>query len=192
MTSTGPGCNNSALEFVNIEESLVAEHDRLLMGGIWAEVTLRYDNSFVFKGQTAPFFVDRLADPARRGTRAWSRRRANRLPRRHGSTCCSARSTESTIEYFTHRRKMLYLVRLIPLVERNYNLIELGPRGTGKSFVYQQISPYCHLISGGQTTVAQMFVNLASGQRGLVHLWDTVAFDEAAGIKFRTRTASTS
>jgi len=86
--------------------------------------------------------------------------------------------------YFTHRRKLLYLSRLIPLVEKNYNLIELGPRGTGKSFVYQQVSPYCHLVSGGQTTVAQMFVNLASGARRLVCLWDTVAFDEAAGVRF--------
>ena len=76
------------------------------------------------------------------------------------------------------------IARLVPLVERNYNLIELGPRGTGKSFIYQQISPYSHLISGGQTTVAQMLVNLANGQKGLVALWDTVAFDEAAGIRF--------
>ena len=76
------------------------------------------------------------------------------------------------------------MLRLVPLVEKNYNLVELGPRGTGKSFVYQQISPYCHLVSGGQTTVAQMFVNLATGQRGLVALWDVVAFDEAAGIRF--------
>ena len=91
---------------------------------------------------------------------------------------------EPSNPYFTQRRKLLYLVRLIPLVEKNYNLVELGPRGTGKSFVYQQVSPYCHLISGGQTTVAQMFVNLATGQRGLVALWDTVAFDEAAGIRF--------
>ena len=91
---------------------------------------------------------------------------------------------EPSHPYFTPRRKLLYLLRLVPLVERNYNLIELGPRGTGKSFIYQQISPYSQLISGGQTTVAQMFVNLANGQKGLVALWDTVAFDEAAGIRF--------
>src|ERR1043166_8511472 len=91
---------------------------------------------------------------------------------------------EPSHPYYTPRRKLHYVLRLIPLVERNYNLVELGPRGTGKSFVYQQLSPYCHLVSGGQTTVAQMFVNLATGQRGLVALWDTVAFDEAAGIRF--------
>ena len=71
--------------------------------------------------------------------------------------------------------------------KRTSTLVELGPRGTGKSFVYQQMSPYCHLVSGGQTTTAQMFVNLATGQRGLVVLWDVVAFDEAAGIRFPDR-----
>src|SRR5438067_274124 len=91
---------------------------------------------------------------------------------------------EPSHPYFTHRLKMLYISHLIPLVERNFNLVELGPRGTGESFVIQQISPYCHLVSGGKTTVAQLFVNLATGQRGLVALWDCVAFDEAGGIKF--------
>jgi ATP-dependent Lon protease len=86
--------------------------------------------------------------------------------------------------YYTRRRKLHYMLRLVPFVERNFNSVELGPRGTGKSFVYQQMSPYCHLVSGGQTTTAQMFVNLSSGQRGLVCMWDVVAFDEAAGINF--------
>jgi ATP-dependent Lon protease len=95
---------------------------------------------------------------------------------------------EPSHPYFTDRRKLLYLARLIPLVETNYNLVELGPRGTGKSFIYQQISPYCHLVSGGQTTVPQMFVNLTTGQRGLVALWDAVAFDEAAGVRFSDKT----
>ena len=79
------------------------------------------------------------------------------------------------------------MLRLVPFVEKNFNSVELGTRGTGKSFVYQQLSPYCHLVSGGQTTTAQMFVNLASGQRGLVCLWDVVAFDEAAGVRFSDR-----
>jgi ATP-dependent Lon protease len=86
--------------------------------------------------------------------------------------------------YYTERRKLHYMLRLVPFVEKNSNVVELGPRGTGKSFVYQQLSPYCHLVSGGQTTSAQMFVNLSTGQRGLVALWDVVAFDEAAGIHF--------
>ncbi|MCI0718085.1 MAG: protease Lon-related BREX system protein BrxL, partial [Acidobacteria bacterium] len=95
---------------------------------------------------------------------------------------------EPSHPYFTARRKLHYMLRLLPFVEKNFNSVELGPRGTGKSFVYQQMSPYSHLISGGQTTTAQMFVNLASGQRGLVCLWDVVAFDEAAGVRFTDRT----
>jgi ATP-dependent Lon protease len=73
---------------------------------------------------------------------------------------------------------------MVPFVERNYNLIELGPRGTGKSHLFQQISPYAHLISGGKATVAKMFVNNASGQRGLVCQYDVVCFDEVSGISF--------
>ena len=79
---------------------------------------------------------------------------------------------------------MVVLLRMVPFVERNYNLVELGPRGTGKSHLYQQISPYSHLISGGKATVAKMFVNNANGQRGLVCLYDVVCFDEVSGISF--------
>jgi ATP-dependent Lon protease len=82
------------------------------------------------------------------------------------------------------RAKMVALLRMVPFVERNYNLVELGPRGTGKSHLYQQISPYSHLISGGKATVAKMFVNMSSGQRGLVCLYDVVCFDEVSGISF--------
>ena len=76
-------------------------------------------------------------------------------------------------------------MRLVPMVEANYNLIELGPRGTGKSYVYREISPFAILISGGQTTVARLFIHLGAGRIGLVGLWDVVAFDEAAGVRFR-------
>jgi ATP-dependent Lon protease len=86
---------------------------------------------------------------------------------------------------FTRRKKLLYLMRLVPLVETNYNLLELGPRATGKSFVYREISPYAILISGGQTTVAQLFMHLGTGRIGLVGLWDVVAFDEVAGVRFK-------
>jgi len=84
----------------------------------------------------------------------------------------------------SERAKMVTLLRMVPFVERNYNLVELGPRGTGKSHLYQQVSPYSHLISGGKATVAKMFVNMSSGQRGLVCLYDVVCFDEVAGISF--------
>lgn len=82
------------------------------------------------------------------------------------------------------RAKRVVLLRMIPFVERNYNLVELGPRGTGKSHLFQQISPYAHLISGGKATVAKMFVNNATGQRGLVCQYDVVCFDEVSGISF--------
>lgn len=82
------------------------------------------------------------------------------------------------------RARRVTLLRMVPFVERNYNLVELGPRGTGKSHLYQQISPYAHLISGGKATVAKMFVNNANGQRGLVCQYDVVCFDEVSGISF--------
>ncbi|MGE5618442.1 MAG: protease Lon-related BREX system protein BrxL [Sphingomonadaceae bacterium] len=181
--------HNISLDYVNIDESTLREHDRLLMGGIWAEIFLRYDGTYKFKNYTRPFFIGKLKPiqlsqysigPLQEARGQFSRQEWIDLLLR-------SLGMEPSHEYFTPRRKLLYLSRLIPLVERNFNLIELGPRGTGKSFVYQQISPYCHLVSGGQTTVAQMFVNLATGQRGLVALWDTVAFDEAAGIRFQDK-----
>ena len=183
--------HNTNQDFVNIEDDVIRAHDRLLMGGIWAEITLRYDGSFKFKNATRPFFIESLKPiqlgNAGHGPIAEARSQFSRdewidlLIRSLGM--------EPNHEYFTHRRKLLYLSRLIPLVERNFNMVELGPRGTGKSFVFQQISPYSHLVSGGQTTVAQLFVNLASGQRGLVALWDSVAFDEAAGVRFPDKSA---
>lgn len=178
--------SNLDLDFINVEESQVREHDRLLMGGVWAEIKLRYDDAYVFKGQNRPFFVESIR-PIQLSTRNIERF----IEGRKGFTrdqwldlLMRSMGYEPNHPYYTKRRKLHYLQRLIPLVERNYNSVELGPRGTGKSFVYQQLSPYCHLVSGGQTTTAQMFVNLSSGQRGLVALWDVVAFDEAAGIKF--------
>lgn len=178
--------SNLDLEFINVEESQVREHDRLLMGGVWAEIKLRYDDAYVFKGQNRPFFVESIR-PIQLSTRNIERfiEGRKRFTRDQWlDLLMRSMGYEPNHPYYTKRRKLHYLQRLVPLVERNYNSVELGPRGTGKSFVYQQLSPYCHLVSGGQTTTAQMFVNLSSGQRGLVALWDVVAFDEAAGIKF--------
>ncbi|MFC2108260.1 protease Lon-related BREX system protein BrxL [Candidatus Bipolaricaulota bacterium] len=177
---------NITLDYVNIEESDIRKHERLVQGGVWAEVTLRYDDSYVFKGQNRPFFIERLRpiQVSNLQLDGFLVGRARFTRDEWIDFLLRTLGFESSHPYFTHRRKLLYLARLLPLIEKNFNLIELGPRGTGKSFAYQQVSPYCHLISGGQTTVAQMFVNLASGARGLVCLWDAVAFDEAAGIRF--------
>jgi ATP-dependent Lon protease len=87
-------------------------------------------------------------------------------------------------EALSERNRDVVLLRMIPFVERNYNMVELGPRGTGKSHLFQQISPYAHLISGGKATVARMFVNNATGQRGLVCQYDVVCFDEVSGVSF--------
>jgi ATP-dependent Lon protease len=178
--------SNLDLDYININETDVRLHDRMLMGGIWAEIEIRYDETFVFRGQNRPFFIAQIR-PIQLSNRdidsfIGARRRFTRD--QWLDLMMRSMGYEPEHPYYTPRRKLHYLQRLVPLVERNYNSVELGPRGTGKSFVYQQLSPYCHLVSGGQTTTAQMFVNLATGQRGLVALWDVVAFDEAAGIRF--------
>jgi len=178
--------SNLNVDYINIDDSLVREHDRLLMGGIWAEIVLRYDDSFIFKGQNRPFFVESLR-PIQLSTRnveSFVEARRRFTTDQWLDLMMRSMGYEPDHAYYTRRRKLHYMLRLVPFVEKNYNLVELGPRGTGKSFVYQQLSPYCHLVSGGQTTTAQMFVNLSTGQRGLVALWDVVAFDEAAGIRF--------
>ena len=178
--------SNLNLDFINIEDAEIRAHDRLLLGGIWAEVSLRYDDSFIFRGQNRPFFVDAIRPIQLSNRNIESFIEARRRFSRDQWLDLLMRSMgyEPNHPYYTKRRKLHYMLRLLPFVEKNFNSVELGPRGTGKSFVYQQMSPYCHLVSGGQTTTAQMFVNLSSGQRGLVCLWDVVAFDEAAGIRF--------
>ena len=97
------------------------------------------------------------------------------------------RSVGMEPDEFNEREKWLLLTRLIPLVENNFNLCELGPRSTGKSHVYKEVSPNSILVSGGQSTVANLFYNMSSRQVGLVGLWDCVAFDEVAGIKFKDK-----
>lgn len=178
--------SNLNLDYINIEDSDIRAHDRLLLGGIWAEVSLRYDDSFIFRGQNRPFFVEgiRPIQLSNRNVESFIEARRRFTRDQWLDLLMRSMGYEPNHPYYTKRRKFHYMLRLLPFVEKNFNSVELGPRGTGKSFVYQQMSPYCHLVSGGQATTAQMFVNLSSGQRGLVCLWDVVAFDEAAGIRF--------
>jgi len=178
--------SNLNLDYINVNDSDVRAHDRLLLGGIWAEVSLRYDDSYIFKGQNRPFFLDaiRPIQLSNRNIQSFIDARRRFTRDQWLDLLMRSMGYEPQHPYYTKRRKLHYMLRLLPFVEKNFNSVELGPRGTGKSFVYQQLSPYCHLISGGQTTTAQMFVNLSTGQRGLVCLWDVVAFDEAAGISF--------
>ncbi|WP_296983674.1 BREX system Lon protease-like protein BrxL, partial [Thalassolituus sp. UBA1505] len=173
------------LNDVRISPSLVNEHERMLTGGFYAEVTLNYDAAIAQESNGRPFGVEAL--------------REIQLSKRDVlDTLAEARKEFTTQEWkelllrstgieasgLSERQQDAILLRMVPFVERNYNLVELGPRGTGKSHLFQQVSPYAHLISGGKATVAKMFVNNASGQRGLVCQYDVVCFDEVSGISF--------
>jgi ATP-dependent Lon protease len=173
------------LNDVRIDPELVNQHERMLTGGFYAEVGLSYDAAIAQEKNGRPFGVDTL--------------REIQLSKRDVlETLASARKQFSTSDWklfllrsigidgetLSERAKDAYLLRMVPFVERNYNLVELGPRGTGKSHLFQQVSPYAHLISGGKATVARMFVNNATGQRGLVCQYDVVCFDEVSGVSF--------
>ena len=173
------------LDDVRIDDKLVHEHERMLTDGFYAEVTLTYDAAIAQEKNGRPFAVESL--------RAIQLSKSDVL-----NVMAKARSQFTAQEWrdflirsiglepsaLSERAKIVALLRMVPFVERNYNMVELGPRGTGKSHLFQQISPYSHLISGGKATVAKMFVNNASGQRGLVCHYDVVCFDEVAGISF--------
>lgn len=186
--------NHFWAELVNlgVRDALIGDedvhlYDKLLMGGIWAIADLTYNPDFQEQGAVHPFFIQRLK-PIQYGStdsRDFIAGRAHFTTGEWLDVILRTIGMEPNHPDLTYRKKLLHLVRLIPMVETNYNLIELGPRGTGKSFVYREISPYTILISGGQTTVAQLFINLSTGRVGLVGLWDVVAFDEVAGIRFR-------
>jgi len=170
---------------VRISPELVNEHERMLTGGFYAELTLNYDAAIAQENKGRPFGLESL--------------REIQLSKRDVlDTLADARKSFTTdewktfllrsvgieIEGLSNRQVDAMLLRMVPFVERNYNLVELGPRGTGKSHLFQQVSPYAHLISGGKATVAKMFVNNSNGQRGLVCQYDVVCFDEVSGISF--------
>ena len=170
---------------VRIEDSLVKQHERMLTDGFYAELTLSYDAAIAQEKSGRPFAINSLRaiqlskadvlETLHRGRRALTRDEWWRL---------LLRSIGLEPGGLSERAQWVALVRMASFVERNYNMVELGPRGTGKSHLFQQISPYAHLISGGKATVAKMFVNNASGQRGLVCQYDVVCFDEISGVSF--------
>lgn len=180
---------NSNIKHANINESLVTQHEKLLLGGIWAIIDMEYDPEIKIGNVTYPFIVSEIkpiqlssfdAERFKEGRRKFTKGQwIDILIRSIGM--------EPTSEGFTQRLKMLLISRLIPLVEANFNLIELGPRMTGKSYIYKEITPYAILISGGQPSVPQLFINNTTGKIGLVGNWDTVAFDESSGIKFKDK-----
>lgn len=174
---------NLGVKGVEVDSHTVKRNEKLLVGGIWSLITLQY---FYEEGQKGSPFLIRELKPIQmpnmdleelfQGRRAFTEQQWIDV---------LLRSTGMEPTNFTERVKWHLLTRMIPLVENNYNLTELGPRGTGKSHIYKEISPNSILVSGGQTTVANLFYNMARRQVGLVGLWDVVAFDEVAGISFK-------
>lgn len=176
--------SNLGIKQVLIAESYIRDYERLLCGGIWCIVQMEYYYDEADKNRS-PFLIHKLTPI--------------QMPSLDFDEVKEARENFTDDEWidvvlrsvgmeplqFDKRVKWLHLARLIPLVENNYNLVELGPRGTGKSHVYKEISPNSILVSGGQTTVANLFYNMGTKQVGLVGMWDCVAFDEVAGIKFK-------
>lgn len=173
---------NFGHKYVHVPEHYLRQFDRLLMGGIWAQVDIRHQYDEEASGKRSPFWIDSLK-PIQIASFDLDEYR----------TCREAFSTDEWIDlllrtigmepaHFERRLKLLFLVRLLPLCENNYNLVELGPRGTGKSYAYQELSPYTILLTG-PTTVANLFYNMASNKMGLVGIWDAIGFDEVADLQ---------
>ena len=167
---------------VHVPEHYIRQYDRLLMGGIWAQVEIRHEYDETAKGKRSPFWLDSIK-PIQLATFDLDEYRQGR-----GNFSTDewidllTRSIGLDPNHFDRRLKLLFLARLIPLCEQNFNLVELGPRGTGKSYAYQELSPYVILLTG-PTTVPNLFYNMVTGKMGLVGLWDTVAFDEVADLQ---------
>jgi len=177
--------SNLGIKKVIIDEMYIKKYQKLLAGGIWAIITLEY--IFEENSKYSPFHIEELK-PIQMPNfdfEEFVEKRKNFS--RDEWMDIVIRSTGMEPNQFDKNAKWHLIARLIPFVENNYNMCELGPRGTGKSFVYKELSPYSILISGGQTTVANLFYNLRERTVGLVGSWDVVAFDEVAGIKFKDK-----
>ena len=179
--------SNLGLQKVPIEDEYPEKFDRLLCGGIWCIVQLDYEFIEEEKKNGYPIQIRKLTpiqmphidiDDLKAGRKAFTKNEWMDV---------ILRSIGMESDELTVREKWLLILRMVPLVENNYNLCELGPRSTGKSHLFKEISPNSILVSGGQTTVANLFYNMARKQVGLVGLWDCVAFDEVAGIRFKDK-----
>jgi len=176
--------SNLGIKNIPIDEKYASDYERLLGGGIWCIVQLMY---FYDEGDKhrIPFFISKLTPIQMPNLDVNETLEGRKKFTRDEWIDVLLRSIGMEPSRFSSRVKLLLLTRMIPLVENNFNLCELGPRGTGKSHVYKEISPNSILVSGGQTTVANLFYNMSSRTVGLVGMWDCVAFDEVAGIKFK-------
>jgi len=176
------------LSDIHISDELVNEHDRMLTGGFYAEVTLEYVAALAREAGSQPFVVESVR-PIQMSTRdaldTFVRGRVRFTLDQWRDLLL--RSVGFEPGRFSRREQDILIARMVPFVVTNYNAVELGPRGTGKSHLFQQVSPYAHLVSGGKATIANMFVNNATGRRGLVAQYDVVCFDEISGVSFDTK-----
>jgi ATP-dependent Lon protease len=168
-------------KFLHVPNQYVRDYERLLMGGVWAQLDMRFEYDQEAGGKN-PFWIDKLT-PIQIATFDLEEYRNVRKQFTMDEWLdLIVRSMGYESRDMSRRLKLLFLVRLIPLAERNYNLVELGPRGTGKSYVVQEISPYTALLTGG-TTVANLFGHMSGRQKGMVQIWDVVGFDEVADLQ---------
>ncbi len=173
------------LKDVRIADQTVRDHQRMLTGGFYAEVELEYHAALDEGANSRPFSIANMRPiqlskgdilkVVAQGRQAFTVAQWRSF---------LLRSIGFEPELLIARAQDLLLLRMVPFAEHNYNLVELGPRGTGKSHLFQQVSPYSHLVSGGKATVARMFVDMRTGQKGLVAQYDVVCFDEVSGINF--------
>lgn len=180
---------NSNIKQANINDALVVAHEKLLLGGIWAIIDIEYDPEIKIGNKSYPFIIRNIKpiQLASFDLAQFAEKRKYFSKDEWIDILVRSIGIEPSSQDVDKRVKMLLISRLIPLVEPNFNLIELGPRMTGKSYVYKEITPYAILLSGGQATVAQLFINNTTRKIGLVGNWDTVAFDEVAGIHFKDK-----
>lgn len=183
--------HNSNIINGNICDGLVKEHEKMLMGGIWAIIDVEYDSNIKIGQIIYPFVVTEIK-PIQLSSFDNSKfinKRKEFSKDEWLDILLRSCGYEPSAEGVSNRIKMLLLARLLPLVEQNFNFIELGPRSTGKSFVYKELTPYAVLISGGQGTVAKLFVHGSTGRVGAVGQWDAICFDEATDKIFKDRDA---
>ena len=183
--------SNSNIKRANISDELVKNHEKLLLGGIWAIIDMEYD-PLITIGSTVYPFVVRDIRPIQLSSFDNSRilnKRKEFTKDEWKRLLLRSAGYEPYSEGLDERKLNLLLCRLIPLVEANFNMVELGPRSSGKSYIYKEITPYAILISGGQGSVAQLFINNTTGRVGAVGLWDAICFDESTDKLFKDRDA---
>lgn len=181
--------SNLNIRDANISEELLKQHEKMLMGGIWAIIDIDYDSTIMINKKIYPFVISKIR-PIQLSAFDNSRIQESRKDFTNEewlNVLLRSGGYEPESDGMTPRMKMLLLSRFIPLVEANFNMAELGPRSSGKSFVFKELSPYSMLVSGGQGTAASLFVNNASGQIGAVGQWDAVCFDESTDELFKDR-----